>query len=457
VGFAVLCDLKSVQLSTPLALASGMFRRNTPVFSTSFVSFSVLALALGACAPQGGSNKASDAGSLDRHELVKGPLDAVNQKIQNSFYKDACDDKNADIKKEIIQALETRAEKAKATTVDTAAAPTTTAEASPTPSASSSPQKQTTAIKVPFQDGYLLKIDPLSPKSQDWRTTHYGWERIYQTFQKHKDHGNRAFWSWLNAVTRSILTDDSNRVVSLRNMGISKDNVKMLPELFEKSDACQKKEDCFSFDWNADELAVLNGIPLYAHFLKKMDEASTNERKRKVIDALSRFIARDTALYSMQANSQVRVSQENGKTIYTLAIDGAQLTDDERGFLQTSIENVWSSDTDQIHVEWGSQKTQPDLFHILFNNTTGNRSYVSRSDHAIHLFTRTDNRAVAHEFGHVLGFADHYYTLWDSEKCEYVNQINDLDLMSVAQSGSVTSDEWLELQKTYPVNAQVRP
>jgi len=432
-----------------------MFRRNTPVFSTSFIAFSTLALALGACAPQGGSNKASDASSFDRHELVKGPLDAVNQKIQNSFYKDACDDKNADIKKEIIQALEAHAEKVKsAAAATTPITPSTDTVANTT---TTTTKKQITAVKVPFQDGYLLKIDPMAPKSQDWRSTHYGWERIHQNFQKYKDQDSRAFWSWLNATTRSLLTDDSNRVLSLRNMGISKDNVKMLPELFAKSDACQKKQDCFSFDWSSDELATLNGIPLYAHFLKKMDEASTNDQKRKVIDAWSRFIARDNALYSMQANAQVQVSQEGGKTIYTLAIDGAQLTDNERSFLQASIENVWSSDTDQIRVEWGSQKTQPDLFHILFNNTSGNRSYVSRSDRAIHLFTRTDNRAVAHEFGHVLGFADHYYTLWDSEKCEYVNQINDLDLMSIAESGSVTPEEWSDLEKTYPVNAQVRP
>ena len=79
----------------------------------------------------------------------------------------------------------------------------------------------------------------------------------------------------------------------------------------------------------------------------------------------------------------------------------------------------------------------------------GERSYVTGVPKEVHLFPFTSTRAVAHEFGHVLGFKDHYYTMWNSDQCIYKVETNSGDLMSDSSSGSVTATEWSDIKKNY--------
>ena len=90
-----------------------------------------------------------------------------------------------------------------------------------------------------------------------------------------------------------------------------------------------------------------------------------------------------------------------------------------------------------------------DLFHILFTLEPNNRSFVNFNLKEINLFPFTAVRTVAHEYGHVLGFDDHYYTVWNSEKCEYHAQYNEEDIMSDSETGDVTNLEWQTLLDKY--------
>jgi hypothetical protein len=59
---------------------------------------------------------------------------------------------------------------------------------------------------------------------------------------------------------------------------------------------------------------------------------------------------------------------------------------------------------------------------------------------------------VAHEFGHVLGFADHYYSVWNDRNCYYSQSSGTGDIMSNSDRGLVTARHWEILEKAYPLS-----
>jgi hypothetical protein len=132
-------------------------------------------------------------------------------------------------------------------------------------------------------------------------------------------------------------------------------------------------------------------------------------------------------------------------------MDGEILSADEKSMVESIIESTWKNDQNLFELEWGSKSTHPDLFTILFKrNEPGQRPYVSASEKTMNLFPMNRVRSIAHEFGHVLGVDDHYYTIWDETQCSYTQETNSEDLMSDSTSGEVTPEEWNSLLKTEP-------
>lgn len=56
---------------------------------------------------------------------------------------------------------------------------------------------------------------------------------------------------------------------------------------------------------------------------------------------------------------------------------------------------------------------------------------------------------VLHEFGHVLGLRDEYYTQWNEENCSYSEQYNMASIMSSSQAGKILKSHTDELKKFY--------
>jgi hypothetical protein len=120
--------------------------------------------------------------------------------------------------------------------------------------------------------------------------------------------------------------------------------------------------------------------------------------------------------------------------------------------IQAYIEGAWSSALGKnVKVEWRDLGSNPPLFRFLYRSTIGERAYVSPSDRTINLFPNSSNSTVAHEIGHVIGFRDTYYTVWDEKNCRYMNQYREDDIMSQHQTGLVLSDHWQKLEAEYPL------
>ncbi|MBC7387182.1 MAG: hypothetical protein H7301_13605 [Cryobacterium sp.] len=116
--------------------------------------------------------------------------------------------------------------------------------------------------------------------------------------------------------------------------------------------------------------------------------------------------------------------------------------------LSSYIQSVWTSGSQSVVVDW--RTTAQDLFSIFASLSPGQRSFVNYTDRKVVLSDGLNRKAIAHEIGHVLGFNDNYFEIWDESHCECQHQFREDDIMSNHSSGSVTPEEWGTLTRTYP-------
>ena len=76
------------------------------------------------------------------------------------------------------------------------------------------------------------------------------------------------------------------------------------------------------------------------------------------------------------------------------------------------------------------------------------RAYVSHEEKTIYLESFMDEKELAHEIGHVLGFADHYREEWNSD-CSIYYESDGRDLMSSSKRGIITAQHWKLLNEIY--------
>lgn len=112
------------------------------------------------------------------------------------------------------------------------------------------------------------------------------------------------------------------------------------------------------------------------------------------------------------------------------------------------IEKVWNVDADyRIRIE--DVKKPLAGYAANISREVGGRAYVDREKFTMELFNFGRLRTIPHEFGHILGFADNYFTLWNKKTCGYDVEINPGDLMSDSTAGVVLPEHWEQLKKTY--------
>jgi hypothetical protein len=74
---------------------------------------------------------------------------------------------------------------------------------------------------------------------------------------------------------------------------------------------------------------------------------------------------------------------------------------------------------------------------------------VIRENKTVTLFPNVKARSIAHEFGHVMGFNDRYYSVWNAAACEYKVQNSEEDIMSNSNYGVVLDEHWQDLARYY--------
>jgi hypothetical protein len=388
----------------------------------------ILIMGASACSSKDDSNYNQRGTSPEgKHDVYNGPLSVAFRSVQESLYLEACDKKQSNIQKKLITALDLKSKEILKTALD---------------------QKNHSEDFIPFSKSFLVNT-PKKPSRKGWQDEPYSWNLIYEYYTKNLNKNKPWFWTTVDAYVRSLITDDRKRVVYGYNLSLNHEQVEKLHSLKETAEACNTDTRCLQPRWSDDQLKVISEVPAYSYFQNLILKARSFRDQRKFILKMFERIQDDFNFHRVEFNSMVNHRKTEGKHFYTLPMDASNFSSQDRETLEKSITSVWKNDLNTVSIEWKKSTPSMNLFRFLFELEPNNRSFVNFALREIHLFPYTAVRTVAHEFGHVLGFDDHYYTIWDPEKCEYRAQYNEEDIMSGSETGDVTEQEWQTLFEQY--------
>lgn len=159
-----------------------------------------------------------------------------------------------------------------------------------------------------------------------------------------------------------------------------------------------------------------------------------------------KYLRPEITEHRFRPNGAVRRS---GRKEFTVALDAGEFTGHEEALAEI-ITREWQGNGYRVKIQWGRE--QPGAYRFEANLRSG-RTYVNHQRRAIVLENLAFTKTVAHEFGHVLGFDDHYYSVWNEQNCYYVQLARNGDLMSNSQRGHVQGRHWEILSQAYPWKA----
>jgi len=308
---------------------------------------------------------------------------------------------------------------------------------------------------IPFQGSYLVGASEGAQESPgEWKHFESGWVSAREKFDKNRNLSDEDRFSMINHAVQSLIMNDTFRSFHEINLGINYDTVGSLSEINQTVQACVKDSSCLLPRFTEFQQKVTAKIPMYSKLLKELELASNEKEKREVILSLENRLRQDVHRYLYRGNAPVtrltadqKADQKaDPKTVLKLALNPGSLKEDESTLLEKSIEELWKNTTTSIQVAWNTGEAGTNLFKVMFHlNEPGKRANTDPGNHTVNLYPGTRVRSIGHEIGHVLGFPDHYYTVWDGEKCTYSQYSISTDLMSDSQNGVVTDEEWAEL------------
>lgn len=411
-----------LDLSIPLALRQSMRSEKSK-----FNFFHLVPILLVACAAQQRSTEPAAAPVAPSSQNAQAMLE-LSKSIDGDANADSCDKENADRKTKLLNII---------------------AEI----------KIEAPADAVKFSGGWLKKLQKEERKSG---TAYISWARTMKAYENFENGLKKSlepresyeFLSWLNSSVKNLLRSDQLRVKGNMNFAIHSENVAKIPELFEKVSTCFKSETCYEINWSTTQADAIAKVPLYQHFLDKLEEAKTSAEKRVVIKSLHKFIGRDQFFFVNSKSPQVKILSQSSPRIYSVQIDASSFSEDEKVFLKDTVESVWKNDQNQVKIEWVVQSEKAaDPFKLFFHTDIGNRPYVFKRE--MHLYTDMPARGLAHEVGRALGLRDRQYMVWDTQRCQYAVQIDADDIMSSPESGEVTQEIWDELSRIYSEESAV--
>jgi hypothetical protein len=249
----------------------------------------------------------------------------------------------------------------------------------------------------------------------------------------------------LNAEVRSILPDDEDRLAGA-NVYNDKDSGPKIAAALKLTTACWQSGTCAIPAYDSATRTFLKANPYYEPRLTEIDTARDLNKQRAAQAKLIKDLEADADRYEFRKNASVKRTSPNR---LRLPLDPGPLGE-VKPQLAHYIESMWSSTSLSLEVEWTSPTAQvAELYRFFIEPGTGGRSWVDSTKKEVHLFSDVKSASIAHEIGHTLGFRDTYYNVWRPERCEYVTQYDEKDLMSNPATGAVTAEHWNMLAEQY--------
>lgn len=296
--------------------------------------------------------------------------------------------------------------------------------------------------RVEVGDTFFTEHDFVEGKNE-WVQRVRGWADIFKYYDKIKTQPTNSLWVNLDANVRATLVDDRNRAVRGVDTGLDHAAGPLLKRFREILNDCLNAS-CAKMDLPSEvEALVQRNRHMREMWTAYKKSKSSREEQDNLRDLLER-VSLNQRRYEFYSNEQIR--RDGGELV--LPLNSGELAGAESQ-LTEFIESVWMATGQRLKIEWSKSSLEP-LFKILVDlQHPYSRAFVSWNDRIVQLYPGTNTRSIAHEIGHVLGFRDSYYTLWNENTCQYAIEQNEGDIMSSSLKGVVTEEEWKTLGDRY--------
>jgi hypothetical protein len=300
-----------------------------------------------------------------------------------------------------------------------------------------------------------IRVGPLKLRKRtenaptlEWEEEAYDWPAAYALWLKTRDSpDNNASWKRLRKRVVRLLNSDYRRRVNELDLSLDRLHVEAGPDLEAALATCLSASiesgKCPSFENTAVTRFLRDENESFGTLYADWKEGSSDEDRVRAFAELFAF-ARFLVDYDLPRKTK-GIRWNDG------ALEASLRAGDFRGYeseLATVIEKFWNRLSDRLHLRWPDSENNS-LFIFRFLNRPGEPSSVNRRLRVVRLADEARESTPAHEFGHVLGFRDRYFKVWQPQRCGYVYQFLKGDLMSEVSTGVVHRDHWDALREVY--------
>lgn len=276
-----------------------------------------------------------------------------------------------------------------------------------------------------------------------WMEDRDSWAQAAILFKEVQDDPTNKNWIGLNVLVRSLISEDEDRISYVWHPWVRRESETVVKESFAAIQDCLSKADCYRPSLTPDQKTWVNKSHNLKIIFEGLEGSSPVADKRRWLNSVLKNISMVKDRYEGQKNLDAKID-ENGTLIVPMNLD---VFGSDAGKFSAMIEQIWN--TEGLHISVRNVSTNQPAFKVQVSDLPGERDYVSRSGRLMQLYKPGQVWTVAHEFGHVLGLRDQYYTSFDAETCEYIYQVNLANLMSISSTGQVLKSHAEALRKLY--------
>ena len=378
---------------------------------------SVTSLFLQGCSKNEGSKQDSPKGLSESNPRPAGSSLSLTNTLRDNFFWGECDDLWAEFREEAAKALDEH-------------------ESIVEQYYASKPEK---APEGMVQIGKYSIIPASDPKPEEIGTYEFGWPLVVPYLAKARKENTPEAWAAFSKEAKDVLEYDEDRLVNEINFGLQYDSE---PSLFQLNYDLTK---CTIHNWDTclsqQSTDFVKSVPNFRDLWAWMKRADTEEKKTDRLKFFTREIQLDwDSKFNLRKRTNV---QRQGDTF----IVPFRTTDyaDAKDEIKKIIESYWRLGNQKVIVEWTDD---PNAFELV-----GPKHYVRAETFyktsKVLISSGAKIETFAHEFGHVLGFRDQYFDVWNEKECTYTEYSFGGNLMSRSQGGRVLQKHFDRLKAFY--------
>jgi hypothetical protein len=274
----------------------------------------------------------------------------------------------------------------------------------------------------------LVKIVEASPVStvKGSYTLATGWPAAIALYEQIKSEKSIDDWVELYEDVLFLMSNEESRIINHENFSLYPTDLPTLLDLYTEVEKCASAKcrylplDKFA-EWMEDRHH-------YRAFIQDMKSPKTNAEQtayQEDMRLLRKRLRKDISKFTPKAHPMISVSKDGTLLVPIASAYGSSQNKE----LETHMTQPWIKSGLKVKIVWLGQGAK-NAFQLTITRQ-GSRAEVEMEDpYQVKIPSEVSSRTIAHEFGHILGLRDEYFSIFRSRTCEYLDYGTHDSLMS---------------------------